>query len=45
MSASKNNKDSILNFKDYLKLNESTSESERLLCVEVFKDIINKINI
>ena len=44
MSASKNNKDSILNFKDYLKLNESTSESERLLCVEVFKDIINKIN-
>ncbi len=44
MSSLQNNKDSILNFKDYLKLNESALESERLLCVEVFKDIVNKIS-
>tara|TARA_Y100000389_G_C17414230_1_gene492732 strand:+ start:191 stop:832 length:642 start_codon:yes stop_codon:yes gene_type:complete len=43
MLALKNNKDSILNFKDYLKLNESASESESLLCRRVFKDIVDKI--
>ena len=42
MGSPENNKGSILNFKEYLKLNESTSESESLLCRRVFKDIVNR---
>jgi len=44
MGSLENNKGSILNFKEYLKLNESASESESLLCRRVFKDIVNKIS-